>query len=58
MSCNSLIDVATTTSTSVLANGVIPFDTIVRRRGKEVQQSQRQRRNTQFVFLGNSKDLQ
>ena len=37
MSCNSLIDVATTTSTSVLANGVIPFDTIVRRRGKEVQ---------------------
>ena len=40
MSCNSLIDVAT--STSVLANGVIPFDTIVRRRGKEVQQSQRQ----------------
>ena len=42
MSCNSLIDVTTTTSTSVLANGVIPFDTIVRRRGKEVQQSQRQ----------------
>lgn len=39
MSCNSLIDVATTTSTSVLANGVIPFDTIVRRRGKEVQQA-------------------
>lgn len=28
MSCNSLIDVATTTSTSVLANGVIPFSTI------------------------------
>ena len=39
MSCNSLIDVATTTSTSVLANGVIPFSTIVRRRGKEVQQA-------------------
>lgn len=39
MSCNSLIDVATTTSTSVLANGVIPFGTIVRRRGKEVQQA-------------------
>ena len=28
MSCNSLIDVATTTSASVLANGVIPFSTI------------------------------
>lgn len=28
MSCNSLIDVATTTSTLVLANGVIPFSTI------------------------------
>lgn len=38
MSCNSLIDVATTTSTSVLANGVIPFSTIVRRRGREIGQ--------------------
>lgn len=39
MSCNSLIDVATTTSTSVLANGVIPFSTIVRRRGREIGQA-------------------
>lgn len=39
MSCNSLIDVATTTSTSVLANGVIPFSTIVRRRGGEIGQA-------------------
>ena len=39
MPCNSLIDVATTTSTSVLANGVIPFSTIVRRRGREIGQA-------------------
>lgn len=39
MSCNSLIDVATTTSTSVLADGVIPFSTIVRRRGREIGQA-------------------
>lgn len=39
MSCNSLIDVATTTSTSVLSGGVIPFSTVVRRRGKEVGQA-------------------
>lgn len=39
MSCNSLIDVATTTSTSVLAGGVIPFATVVRRRGREVGQA-------------------
>lgn len=39
MSCNSLIDVATTTSTSVLANAAIPFSTIVRRRGREIGQS-------------------
>lgn len=39
MSCNSLIDVATTTSTSVLANAAIPFNTIVRRRGRDIGQS-------------------
>lgn len=39
MSCNSLIDVATTTSTSVLSGGVIPFSTVVRRRGREVGQA-------------------
>ena len=36
MSCKSLIDVATTTSTAVLANGIIPLTTIIRRRGNEV----------------------
>ena len=36
MSCKSLIDVATTTSTSVLANGTLPLATIVRRRGNDV----------------------
>lgn len=39
MSCNSLIDVATTTSTSVLSGGTIPFSTVVRRRGREVGQA-------------------
>lgn len=39
MSCNSLIDVATTTSTSVLSGGIIPFSTVVRRRGREVGQA-------------------
>lgn len=39
MSCNSLIDVATTTSTSVLAGGTIPFATVVRRRGREIGQA-------------------
>ncbi len=39
MSCKSLIDVATTTSTSVLANAVIPFSNTVRRRGGEIVQS-------------------
>ena len=36
MSCKSLIDVATTTSTAVLAGGTLPLATIVRRRGSEV----------------------
>lgn len=39
MSCNSLIYVANTASTSVLANGVIPFPTVVRRRGRDVGQA-------------------
>jgi hypothetical protein len=36
MSCKSLIDVATTTLTTVVENGVIPLATIIRRRGNEV----------------------
>lgn len=36
MSCKSLIDVATTTSTSVLAGATLPLATIVRRRGRDV----------------------
>ena len=36
MSCKSLIDVATTTSTAVVAGGTLPLATIVRRRGSEV----------------------
>lgn len=39
MSCNSLISVATTASTSVLANGIVPLTTVVRRRGKEIGQA-------------------
>lgn len=39
MSCKSLIDVATTTSTSVLAGATIPLATIVRRRGRDVDLS-------------------
>lgn len=39
MSCNSVIYVATTTSTSVLANGTIPFGTIVRRRGRGIDKA-------------------
>lgn len=39
MSCKSLIDVATTTSTSVLAGGTIPLDTVVRRRGCDISQA-------------------
>jgi hypothetical protein len=36
MSCKSLIDVATTTLTTVVENGIIPLATIIRRRGNEV----------------------
>lgn len=36
MSCKSLIDVATITSTSVLAGATLPLATIVRRRGCDV----------------------
>ena len=39
MTCKSLIDVATTSSSSVLANGVLPLTTIVRRRGSDVNLS-------------------
>lgn len=39
MSCKSLIDVATTTSTAVLAGGTLPLTTIVRRRGDDVNLS-------------------
>lgn len=39
MSCKSLIDVATTTSSAVVANGVLPLTTIVRRRGNDVNLS-------------------
>lgn len=39
MSCNSLINVATTTSTSVLASGIIPLSDTIRRRGREIVQS-------------------
>lgn len=36
MSCKSLINVATTTSTAVTANATLPLTTIVRRRGNDV----------------------
>lgn len=39
MSCKSLIDVATTTSTSVLAGATLPLTTVVRRRGCDVNLS-------------------
>lgn len=39
MSCKSLINVATTTSSSVVANGILPLTTIVRRRGCDVNLS-------------------
>lgn len=39
MSCKSLIDVATTTSSAVVANGVLPLTTIIRRRGNDVNLS-------------------
>ena len=39
MSCKSLIDVATTASSAVVANGTLPLSTIVRRRGCDVNLS-------------------
>lgn len=39
MSCKPLIDVATTNSTAVATNGVLPLTTIVRRKGNEINQS-------------------
>ena len=39
MSCKSLINVATTTSSAVVANGVLPLTTIIRRRGNDVNLS-------------------
>lgn len=39
MSCKSLIYVATTTPSAVVANGILPLATIVRRRGRDVNLS-------------------
>lgn len=39
MSCKSLIYVATTTPSAVVANGTLPLATIVRRRGRDVNLS-------------------
>lgn len=39
MSCKSLINVATTSSVSVVTNGTLPLATIVRRHGKDVNLS-------------------
>ena len=39
MSCKSLINVATTTSSSVVANATLPLTTIVRRRNNDVNLS-------------------
>lgn len=39
MSCKSLINVATTAPSSVVANGVLPLATVVRRRGDDVNLS-------------------
>lgn len=39
MSCKSLINVATTTSSSVVANATLPLTTIIRRRGNDVNLS-------------------
>ena len=39
MSCKSLIDVATTTSSAVLATGILPLTSIVRRRGNDINLS-------------------
>lgn len=39
MSCKSLIDVATTTSSAVVAGGILPLSTVTRRRGDDVNLS-------------------
>ena len=39
MSCKPLIDVATTTSSAVVAGGVLPLATITRKRGNEINLS-------------------
>lgn len=39
MSCKSLINVATTSSTAVVTGGTLPLATIVRRRGNEINLS-------------------
>lgn len=39
MSCKSLISVATTSSASVVTNGLLPLGTIVRKRGNEINLS-------------------
>ena len=39
MSCKSLIDVSTTTSTSVIAGGALPLATVTRRRGTDINVS-------------------
>lgn len=39
MSCKSLIDVATTASSAVVANATLPLSTIVRRRGCDINLS-------------------
>lgn len=39
MSCKSLISVATTASSAVVVNGVLPLSTIVRRRGMDINLS-------------------
>ena len=36
MSCKSLIDVSTTTSTAVVAGGALPLATVTRRRGSDI----------------------
>lgn len=39
MSCKALIDVSTTTSSAVVANGTLPLTTVTRKRGNEISVS-------------------
>lgn len=39
MSCKALIDVSTTTSSAVVANGTLPLATVTRKRGNEISVS-------------------